>query len=93
MFFSNPQFDMQITLILLVFSFVVSFVVYLRRKDIYKAFTIFSILANVSFLVNIESKMFVVYHIRLLSSFSLFIWPLLNLFLLVWIFKYKKENK
>jgi hypothetical protein len=84
---------MQITLILLVFSFVVSFVVYLRRKDIYKAFTIFSILANVSFLVNIESKMFVVYHIRLLSSFSLFIWPLLNLFLLVWIFKYKKENK
>lgn len=91
-FFSNPAADMQITIALLVVSVVVAGIMYARSKNACKALVIFSVLANLSFLVNIGSRMFTFYHLRALFYFSLFLWPLINIFLIIKYFK-KNENR
>jgi hypothetical protein len=89
-FFSNPAMDMQITIALLVVSAAVSIIVYGVSKNTRKAAILFSVLANVSLLVNIGSRMFTYYHLKALFYFALFLWPILNIFLII---KYLKKNE
>lgn len=90
-FFSNPVMDMQITIGLLIISAIVSLIVYGVSKNIRKALVIFSVLANISFLVNIGSFMFLSYGLVWLQYFVLFFWPFINIFLVIKYFK-KNEN-
>lgn len=88
-FFSNPVMDMQITIFLLAISVIVSVIVYAMSKNKHKALIVFSVMANLSFLVNIGSRMFTFYHLQSLLYFSLLFWPLINIFLII---RYFKKN-
>ena len=90
-FFSNPAMDMQITIALLIISAVVSIIVYGVSKNIRKALVIFSVLANMSFLMNIGSFMFLSYGLIWFQYVVLLIWPIINIFLVIKYFK-KNEN-
>jgi len=93
MFFSNPVLDMQITILLLIISTAVSLAVWAISRKSYKSLVVFSVLANLSFLLNIESRMFVVYHISFLQYFILPIWPIVNIILLINYFTQNKNAK
>lgn len=90
LFFGSSGIDLKITIFLLAVSFLISLVVLLFSKKIYLAVLVFSVLSNISFLLNIGSEMFVVYHFLWFGYFSLFIWPLLNIFMIYYLIKYKK---
>ncbi|PIP24117.1 MAG: hypothetical protein COZ87_02790 [Candidatus Moranbacteria bacterium CG_4_8_14_3_um_filter_43_15] len=83
LFFGSSSIDLKITIFLLAVSFLISLVILLFSKKIYLAVLVFSILANISFLLNIGSEMFVAYHFLWFGYFSLLIWPLLNIFLII----------
>jgi len=85
--FSYPDLDLKISLTLLAISFVIGLITWGFSKKWFLGLIVFSILGNLSFLGNIESRMFYVYQLRWLKYFSAFIWPFLNIFLII---KYKK---
>ncbi|GBE16851.1 hypothetical protein BMS3Abin15_00675 [bacterium BMS3Abin15] len=84
---------MQITVFLLVISAIISIGIYIFSKKLFKSVVVFSVLANLAFLVNIGSRMFVFYHIKFLLYFSSLIWPLINIFLIIKYLKSKKKNE
>lgn len=92
-FFGSSTIDLKITIFLLVVSFLISLVVLLISRKIYLAILVFSILGNISFLLNIGSEMFRDYGIMWLGYFSLFVWPLLNIFLIVYYTTRPKSKK
>jgi len=92
MFFSNPVLDMQITIFLLALSVVVAVVVFAVSRKIFKTLMWFSILANLSFLVNIGSFMYLSYNLIWLQYFSLLVWPVINIILIIKYFKNKNEK-
>lgn len=83
MFFSNPVLDMQITTTLLILSAIVAVIVFAVSRKIFKTLVVFSVLANLSFLVNIGSRMFISFGLLWLQYFSLIIWPVINIFLII----------
>lgn len=85
--FPDPMGDMQISLFLFGVSFVISLIIGLFRKNIFLFLLLFSILGNISFLLNIGSLMFIFYHIIWFQYVVLFVWPIINIFLLVRYFK------
>jgi len=91
MFFSDPGFDLKVSLNLLGASIIIALIVLGLSKNKFKAFLVFSILGNLSFLVNIGSRMFISYSLEFLAYFSLFIWPLINIFLIIKYFKSSKK--
>jgi len=93
LFFGSSSIDLKITIFLLAISFLISLVILLFSKKIYLAVLVFSILANISFLLNIGSEMFVVYNFLWLGYFSFFIWPILNILLIVWYAKSGAKKK
>jgi len=92
LFFGDPSVDLWITGFLIGVSFVVSLVIFALAKRKILALVIFSILCNLSFLINIGSEMFRVYHIKWLGYFSVFIWPVLNIFLIIWYVKTRPKK-
>jgi hypothetical protein len=88
--FSNPILDLEISLFLLVASFVVGLVVLAISKKKLLALVVFSILGNLSFLVNVGSRMFRFYHIIWLQYAVIFIWPIINIYLIIRYIKNKK---
>jgi hypothetical protein len=92
--FSAPDLDLKISLTLLVISFVIGLITWGFSKKWLWGLIAFSILGNLSFLGNIESRMFYVYQLRWLKYFSIIVWPLISIFLII---KYRKiineENK
>jgi predicted ferric reductase len=90
--FINPEFDMTVTIILLIVSAIISLIVYAFSRKPFKALIIFSVLANLSFLLSIDSIMFIVYHIKWLKSFAAFVWPVINVILIIKYFKNKNEK-
>lgn len=83
LFFGDPGVDLWITAFLFGVSFIISLVVLALAKRKILALIIFSVLGNLSLLLNIGSEMFRVYHIKWLGYFSLLIWPILNIFLII----------
>lgn len=79
----SARVDIWITFFLLGVSLIVSFIVFALAKRKILALVTFSILGNLSFLLNIGSGMFDFYGIQWLGYFSLLIWPLLNIFFII----------
>ena len=90
--FSYPDLDLKISITLLVISFVIGLITWGISKKWLLGLIVFSILGNLSFLVNIGSRMFVSYDIKWLGYSSLFIWPLINIFLIIKYRKLKNEK-
>jgi hypothetical protein len=93
MFFSDPKLDLQISLGLLIISAIISLLIFIFTKKKFLALIIFSVLGNLSFLINIGSFMFDSYHIKWLQFFSLLIWPVINIFLIIKYHSHKKSAK
>ncbi|PIV83803.1 MAG: hypothetical protein COW51_02675 [Candidatus Moranbacteria bacterium CG17_big_fil_post_rev_8_21_14_2_50_44_12] len=83
LFWGSSSVDLKITLFLLSVSLVVSLIVLVAARRKFLAVVTFSILGNISFLLNIGSGMFRVYHILWLKYFSVFLWPILNILLII----------
>ena len=90
LFFGSPSIDLKITIFLLAVAFIVSLIVLAAAKRKLLALVVFSVLANLAFLLNIGSRMFVVYHFLWFGYFSLFIWPLISIFLIYYYIRSKK---
>jgi len=91
-FWESPSFDLQVSIWLLVLSFAISLIFYFLRRNFIFSILLFSVLGNLSFLFNIGSRMFVTYNMIWFSYFSLFIWPIINLLLIIY-YAYKKNQK
>jgi hypothetical protein len=96
MFFSSPSLDLEITIFLTVFVIVLSLVVFIFSKK--KLFSLFlaSLLLNFIFLIQFKlgSLIFRIYDILWLQKISIFLWPIINLFLfIILIFIYVKNIK
>lgn len=83
---------MQITITLLVMSAIVAVVIFAVSRKIFKTLMWLSILANLSFLVNIGSRMYVSFGLTWLQYIVLFVWPVINIVLIVKYFKNKNEK-
>jgi len=90
--FSYPDLDLKISIALLIISFIIGLVTWGFSRKWFLGLIVFSILGNLSFLGNIESRMFYIYHLRWLKYFSLFAWPLVNIFLIIKYRKIKNEK-
>ena len=88
--FSYPSMDLQISFALLVTSFVIGIITWAISRKWFLGLIIFSVLGNLSFLINIGSRMYVSYGIKWFGYFSLFIWPFINIFLII---KYRKQRR
>ncbi|PIP24123.1 MAG: hypothetical protein CO142_01765 [Candidatus Moranbacteria bacterium CG_4_9_14_3_um_filter_44_28] len=85
MFFGSSSIDLQIIILLLGISVIASLVVFAVAKRKFLAVPIFSILVNAIFFLAVltGSEIFRAYRIIWFGYFSFFIWPLLNIFLII----------
>jgi hypothetical protein len=83
MFNSDLQLDLGVSLTLFAFSIIVALIVLVVTKKRFLAGFTFSIMGNLSFLVNIGSAMFDSYGMKWLQVFSLLIWPAINIYLVI----------
>jgi uncharacterized membrane protein len=83
-FWGSPSLDLKISLFLLGVSAFVSLIVLARKKKWIPALITFSVLANVSFLVNFGSRMFSVFNLELFAYFNFLAWPIINIFLIIY---------
>jgi hypothetical protein len=90
--FSYPDLDLKISLTLLAISFIIGLMTWGFSRKWFLGLIVFSILGNLSFLGNIGSRMFVSYGIKWLGYYSLFLWPLINIFLIIKYRKIKNEK-
>ena len=93
MFFSDPQLDLKISLYLFAFSILVGLIVFGKTKKRLLSLIVFSILGNLSFLINMWSRMFISYDLEWLQIFSLLIWPIINIVLLIKYFQTRRNEK
>lgn len=92
MFFSSPSLDLEISLILLGLSFLFSIIIFILKRNWALSLVWFSVLGNLSFLVNIYSGLFVAYNLIVFSYFVFIFWPLINISLIVYyVYKFKKK--
>jgi len=87
--------DLKITMFLLSVSFIVSLfaLIFVKRK--FLALLVFSIMGNVVFLADAfsHSEMFRAYGLIWFEIFSVFIWPIINIFLIVYYAKTSPKKK
>ena len=83
LFFGDPSVDLWITIFLLGVSFTVSLAVFILAKRKFLALIVFSVLGNLSLWSNIGSEMFDSFNIMWLKYFSVFLWPILNILLII----------
>lgn len=90
MFFSDPILDMQITLGLIFLSLLISLIVFLFKRNFWFAVILFSVLSNVAVLLNAGSRMFQFYHLLWMYWFLIGVWPLINLFSIIFYVRKQK---
>lgn len=88
MFFSSPSADLKVIIVLLVIALVISAVAYIFSKKLLLSIAIFSILGNVVLYLNAGSEIFDIYKIKWLVKFTISIWPLFNIVLLLILIMY-----
>jgi hypothetical protein len=96
MFFSDPQFDREVLLVLLGASVVIGAAVGLLRKNVWLGLLLVSILGNVSVVLVALSGtlMFSAYGLELLKIISGATWPILNvIFLVSYVLYVRKKNR
>lgn len=93
--FSNPSFDLSVGFMLFGISIVIAILVLILTKKRLLSLVIFSVLGNLSFLINIitKSEMFMVYSVVWLEYFSLILWPVINIYLIIKLVKTKNAKK
>ncbi|PIV86368.1 MAG: hypothetical protein COW50_01820, partial [Candidatus Moranbacteria bacterium CG17_big_fil_post_rev_8_21_14_2_50_41_107] len=62
------------------------------KKNRYIFWMTFSILGNISFLLNAGSRMFIFYHVVWIQYIAIFFWPFINIFLIIKYFKEHENN-
>lgn len=92
MFLLSPDIDMQMVVFLIVIVFIISLVIAFFIKEKVKALVVFSVLVNlILFLfITLGTELFYFYDILWARTFSVFVWPVLNIFLINKIFFSKK---
>jgi len=92
MFLLSPDIDMQAMVFLIIVTFVISLIVAFFVKEKIKAVIVFSTLANslVFLFILFGTQLFYFYDILWARTFSVFVWPVLNIFLINKIFFSKK---
>lgn len=93
LFWGSASADLKVTIFLVIIAFIVALITYAVKRRIYFSIMLFSILANISFLLNIGSDMFDAYNIVWLLYFSVFIWPIINILLIVYYAKTSPKKK
>lgn len=83
MFWSSPSADMEIMLFLLVVSLAIAIAVYFFSKKLLWSIFAFSVLSNFAVYLNSGSRMFDIYDIKYIVSFTLHIWPYINMALFI----------
>jgi len=93
MFWSSPSRELNVVLILLVVFVFISVFVFIKTKKKINSILIFSLLSNFLFLlISLSgSSLFTIYDLIYFQYFSLFIWPIINLFLIIKYFKSSKK--
>jgi hypothetical protein len=95
LFWGSPSMDLKLTIFLLGVAIITSLLVliFIRRKIF--SLLLFSILANAVFFMGVTtgSNMFDFYNIVWLLYFSFFIWPILNILLIVYYAKTSPKKK
>ncbi len=88
-FFSDPELDMQITLGLIFVGFCASLIVWLIKRNFWFTCLFFSVWSNLAFLFALftRSRMFQFYDILWMFWVSVFVWPLINIFFIIWYLK------
>lgn len=93
LFWGSASADLKITMLLVVVSFFIALISYVSKRSIFFSLMILSILANFSFLLNVGSDMFDSYNIVWLLYFSVFIWPIINILLIIYYAKTSPKKK
>lgn len=93
LFWGSASADLKITLLLIVVSFFAALILYAAKRSMFFSLMILSLLANASFLLNVGSDMFDSYNIVWLLYFSVFIWPILNILLIVYYAKTSPKKR
>lgn len=93
MFLTSPDLELQLVIIALVIAAIISLVIGLFKKNAITGLVWFSIFGNLIFLMNVGASLFRFYNIEWLRSFSVFIWPVINILLIVFFLINKKEKK
>ncbi len=83
MFWSSPSADIQVIIFLLIVSLVIAGASYVFSKKILVGVFVMSLLSNVVFYLNSGSRIFDIHDIKYIVSFTLHIWPYINLTLLI----------
>jgi len=88
--------DIETTMYLIGIIVIISIVTGVLSKKIFLPFVILSVLSNIIFLLAVfsHSLLFRIYNIELFSYFSVFIWPIVNIVLIIILtVKYLKSKK
>lgn len=93
MFFSSPSGDMQEMLIFLGIGFVLSVLWGGARLSWWAFFMTLSLLWNGVVLLALGSFLFDVYDIVWLKYFAVFVWPILNILLIIAFFLHRKYKQ
>lgn len=94
LFFGSSNADLKITIFLLLVSLLISIVAFIVVKRKISSFLLFSILGNSIFLIDAfsHSEIFRAYGIIWLEIFSILIWPILNILLIIYYIKIKPKK-
>jgi len=87
--------DLVILGVFIVAGIIISILIFLIKKNFVKAILFFSLLSNIAFVILVfaHSLIFTKYNIEWLKYFSMFIWPLINVVLVIIYRKQRDEKK
>jgi len=90
MFLTSPDLDLFLIIAALIVAVIISLAVGLVKKNFQVGAFCFSLLGNGIFLMNMGSDFYRFYNLEWLLYFSLYLWPVINIF---WIVFYIKNRK
>lgn len=92
LFWGSASADLKLIIFFLFVFLFISLLLYIIKRKLSLSVIIFSVLANILFFLNNGSDIFDYYNIVWLLYFSVFIWPILNILLIIWYFKTKPKK-
>jgi len=95
-FWGSPSLDFKMTLIEIAVALVISIVILLLTRKKLLPVILFSVLGNIIFFLDIlaRSEYFAIHKIVWLQYFTVFVWPIINLVLIIILaVKYFKSKK
>ncbi len=82
----NIPSDFAVLCFLLVASLIVAIIIYIKTNSVGWGLISLSILSNVALFLNIGMSAFVIYNLLWLQYFILYVWPIINLSLIIYYF-------